>query len=167
VHYFRLYAMGAIPVGSYNASGLANIGLGHAAVDGGASYTYFDPVGGHEISATVGFTDNLMNHTTQYRNGTDFHLGWSASQFLSKQLMVGLTGYWYHQLTADSGPGAILGSFESSVGSVGPQIGYVFDVADRSIFANLRGYKEFAAEHRLEGFAIILTVSIPLSPTKR
>ena len=35
--------MGDIPVGNYNSSGLANLGIGHGAADGGAGYTYFAP----------------------------------------------------------------------------------------------------------------------------
>ncbi|MBR1159692.1 transporter [Bradyrhizobium elkanii] len=38
------------------------------------------------------------------------------------------TGYAYQQITADSGQLPILGSFESRVLGVGPQIGYLFPV---------------------------------------
>ena len=36
---------------SVNPNRLANIGIGHAAVDGGFGYTYLDPSKGHEFSA--------------------------------------------------------------------------------------------------------------------
>jgi hypothetical protein len=167
VHNFKVYAMGDIPVGSYNPDRLANLGLGHGAIDAGGAYTYFDAQNGHELSITAGLTTNFMNTSTSYKNGLDFHLDWGASQFLSKNIMVGLAGFWYHQLTADSGPGAVLGSFESTAVAVGPQIGYMFEANDRTIYANLRGYKEFATVHRLDGFSIILAVAIPLSPSKQ
>ena len=51
--------MGDIPVGNYNSSNLANLGIGHGAADGGAGYTYFDPQAGHEFSVVTGLTYNL------------------------------------------------------------------------------------------------------------
>jgi hypothetical protein len=38
-----VYAAGDIPVGAYDPTRLANIGIGHGAIDGGGSYTYLDP----------------------------------------------------------------------------------------------------------------------------
>jgi hypothetical protein len=67
-------------------SSLANLGIGHAAIDGGGGYTYFNPQTGHEFSAVAGFTYNFKNQDTQYQNGIDFHVDWGASQFLSKQV---------------------------------------------------------------------------------
>jgi hypothetical protein len=37
------------------------------------------------------------------RTGIDFHLDWGASQFLTKQVHVGLVGYVYRQLNPDIG----------------------------------------------------------------
>jgi hypothetical protein len=89
-------------------------------------YTYFDPQTGHEFSAVVGATYNLINPATQYKNGFDGHLDWGASQFLSASFQVGAVGYVYDQLTGDSGPGAKLGPFESRVIGIGPQVGNSF-----------------------------------------
>jgi hypothetical protein len=56
------YITGDIPVGKYSSTNLANIGLGHGALDGGVGYTYFDPQAGHEFSAVAGLTGNFRNH---------------------------------------------------------------------------------------------------------
>lgn len=69
-----VYGTGDIPVGAYSSTRLANLGIGHGAVDGGAGYTYFDPMTGHELSAVAGFTYNLINTSTNYQNGVNFHL---------------------------------------------------------------------------------------------
>jgi hypothetical protein len=98
VHNVMTYITGDIPVGAYEPQRLANLGIGHAAIDGGAGYTYFNPQTGHELSAVGGLTYNFKNPDTDYRNGVDFHLDMGASQFLSKQVMVGLVGYAYQQL---------------------------------------------------------------------
>jgi hypothetical protein len=108
---YMVYATGDIPVGDYNSTRLANIGIGHGAVDGGVGYTCFDPKLGHEFSFVTGVTYNLINPSTNYQNGIDWHLDWGASQFLSKQFFVGAVGYFYDELTPDRGSAPIsLGS---------------------------------------------------------
>jgi len=160
VHNVMTYVTGDIPVGAYDPSRLSNIGIGHGAIDGGAGYTYFDPTKGHEFSATAGFTYNFKNPDTQYRNGIDFHLDWGVSQFLSKQVFVGAVGYFYHQLTADDGAPAILGDFKSRVTGIGPQIGFLFPVGDYQGYLNFKGYKEFDAAARPEGWNAWVTFAI-------
>ncbi len=160
------YLTGDIPVGLYNAQNLANLGIGHGAIDAGGGYTYFDTQTGHEFSAVIGATYNLINPSTQYKNGIDGHLDWGASQFLSASLQVGAVGYVYDQLTGDSGSGAKLGPFESRVVGIGPQIGYLFPVAGMQGYANLKGYGEFDARNRPSGWNAWLTLSIsPAAPT--
>jgi hypothetical protein len=78
-------------------------------VDSGFGYTYLNPQTGHELSAVAGFSYSGMNDALQYHNGIDFHLDWAISQFVSKSVHVGLTGYVYQQVTGDSGAGAKLG----------------------------------------------------------
>ena len=103
VHNWMTYITGDIPVGSYDSNRLANIGIGHGAIDWGGGYTYFNPATGHEFSAVGGFTYNFENPDTNYKNGVDFHLDMAASQFLSKQFAIGVVGYAYQQVTGDSG----------------------------------------------------------------
>jgi hypothetical protein len=43
VHNFMTYITGDIPVGAYDSRRLANIGIGHGAIDAGGGYTYFNP----------------------------------------------------------------------------------------------------------------------------
>lgn len=152
VHNFSIYGTGDIPVGTYDPSNLANLGIGHGAADAGFSYTYFNPGTGHEFSATTGVTYNFKNTQTNYQNGIDWHLDWGASQFLSKQMFVGLAGYFYQQLTPDTGQLAILGDFKSRVIGVGPQVGWIFPVNDMQGVLSLKTYFEFAAENRPSGF---------------
>ena len=102
------YAAGNIPVGAYDPSRLATTGLGYWAVDGGAGYTYYDEAKGHEFSAVLGFTYSFMNQNTAYQTGIDMHLDLSASQYLNDNFYAGVAGYFYNQITGDSGPGAVL-----------------------------------------------------------
>jgi hypothetical protein len=164
VNNFMTYVTGDIPVGNYSSTSLANLGLGHGAIDGGGGYTYFNPATGHEFSAVAGFTYNFKNPTTQYQSGVDFHLDWGASQFLSKQFFIGLVGYAYDQVSADSGSGDRVGAFESRVFSVGPQLGYIFPIAGKQGFLGAKSYFEFGAKNRPEGWNTWLTFAISDAP---
>jgi hypothetical protein len=164
VNNFMTYITGDIPVGNYSSTSLANLGLGHGAIDAGGGYTYFNPATGHEFSAVAGFTYNFQNTITQYQSGTDFHLDWGASQFLSKQFFVGLVGYAYDQVSGDSGSGNRVGAFESRVFSVGPQLGYIFPIAGKQGFLGLKSYFEFEARNRPEGWNTWLTFAISEAP---
>jgi hypothetical protein len=161
VHNWMTYVTGDVPVGAYDSSRIANLGIGHGAVDAGGGYTYFNPQTGHELSAVLGFTYNLKNTDTQYQSGVDMHLDWGASQFLTKQWQVGAVGYFYNQLSCDTGTGDRIGCFESRVIGIGPQIGYVFPIGtEHQGYLNLKGYKEFDASHRPEGWNLWLTFAI-------
>jgi len=164
VNNFMTYITGDIPVGNYSSMSLSNLGLGHGAIDAGGGYTYFNPATGHEFSAVAGFTYNFLNPTTQYQSGVDFHLDWGASQFLSKQFFIGLVGYAYDQVSADSGSGDKVGAFESRVFSLGPQLGYIFPIAGKQGFLGLKSYFEFGAKDRPEGWNTWLTFAISDAP---
>jgi hypothetical protein len=164
VHNIMVYTMWDLPAGAYDSSRIANTGIGHWAGDAGIGYTYFNPATGYEFSAVTGLTYNFKNPSTDYQNGIDWHLDWGASKFITKQWQIGLVGYFYSQLTGDSGSGARLGDFKSQVIGIGPQIGYMFPVGDMQGYVNLKGYKEFAAENRPDGWNVWLTIAVSPAP---
>ncbi len=155
------YLNAGIPVGAYQVGRLANIGINHWSVDGGGGYTYLNADKGREFSVVGGLTYNFENDDTHYQNGIDGHIDLAASQFLSEQVHVGLVGYIYYQLTGDSGSGAMLGDFKGRVYGLGPQAGYFFPFGSSKGYVNLRGYFEFDASHRIEGWNTSLTLSLP------
>jgi hypothetical protein len=160
VNNYMVYLKGDIPVGAYDRTRLANVGIGHGAVDGGLGYTYFDPAKGYELSAVAGLTGNFENPDTDYTNGVNVHLDWGASKFLTPTLHAGLVGYYYDQLSGDSGGAPILGDFKSQVAAIGPQAGFMFTIGGLQCYANLKGYLEFEAENRPEGWNLWLTFAI-------
>jgi hypothetical protein len=161
VNNYMTYITGDIPVGSYSFSNLANIGIGHGAIDAGGGYTYFDPKTGREFTGVLGFTYNMLNPSTQYQNGVDMHFDWGASQFLTKQLQVGLVGYAYKQISCDSGSGDRVGCFESQVLGIGPQVGFIFPLGDKMQgYLNFKGYREFDAVDRASGWNTWVTFVI-------
>jgi hypothetical protein len=161
VHNYMTYITGDIPVGAYDSNRLSNVGIGHGAIDAGGGYTYFDPTTGHEFSGVLGFTYNFKNTATQYQNGVDLHFDWGASQFLTKQIQVGLVGYAYKDIGCDSGSGDRVGCFQSQVFGIGPQFGYVFPLSETlQGYINLKGYAEFGASDRPSGWNTWLTFVI-------
>jgi hypothetical protein len=166
VNNYMTYLTGDIPVGDYSSQNLANIGIGHGAIDGGGGYTYFNPQTGNELSAVIGATYNFINPSTNVQSGIDGHLDWGASHFLTQNVSFGAVGYVYQQITGDSGSGNKLGPFMSRVIGVGPQVTFLFPVAGMQGAVTAKGYKEFDAENRPSGYNLWLTFSIsPEAPT--
>ena len=63
-HNIMTYATAVVPVGAYDATRLAGIGIGHWAIDGGLGYTFANDAG-LEFSVTAGVTYNFMNPHTR------------------------------------------------------------------------------------------------------
>jgi hypothetical protein len=166
VHNVMTYITGNITVGRYDPTRLVNLGLGHNSLDAGAAYTYLNPQTGIELSGVLGFTYNFENEHTHYQNGIDMHFDWSASRFVTKELQLGLIGYAYKQISCDSGSGNRVGCFEAQVLGVGPQLGVIVPLGDQQGYLNLKGYKEFEAEHRASGWNAWLTFVISPAPPK-
>lgn len=163
VNNYIAYTMFGAPTGAYQLGRLANVSTNHWSIDAGGGYTYFNPKKGHEFSIVGGFTYNGENNDTDYQNGVDSHIDWAASQFLNEQVHVGVVGYFYYQLTGDHGSGATLGDFKSRVNGIGPQIGYFFPVGKEKGYVNLKGYWEFDARNRPDGWNLWLSLALPLS----
>ena len=87
------------------------------------------------------------------------HLDWAASQFLTKQIMIGLVGYVYDELSCDSGSGDRVGCFVRVLG-VGPQIGFLFPLGSMQGYLNLKAYGEFDAANRPFGWDAWVTLVI-------
>jgi hypothetical protein len=161
---WMVYGTGDIPVGTYDSSRLANLGIGHGAMDGGVGYTYFDQKTGHEFSVVTGLTYNLINPSTGYQNGIDWHLDWGASQFRTKTLQVGAVGYFYDQLTPDSGCLPSLCPFESRTLGVGPQLGIIIPGSTTNTYLNLKAYWDVDTQDRASGWSAWLTLAFSPSP---
>lgn len=99
--------------------------------------------------------------------GWSLPISWAASHFFTKQTHAGLVGYFYHQLTGDSGDGAKLGDYKSSVNAVGLQVGHFFPVSGVPWYVNLKAYKEFEAKNRPEGWNMWVSLLIPLGSEKK
>ena len=118
--HFRIAEVIVAPTGDYDVSKVVNIGRNYWAFDTVGAVTYFDPRSGTEFSVAPGLMINTRNNATDYRTGTEFHLDFTANQFVSSSFAIGVRGYYYRQLTGDDGSGARLGDFKSESFGIGP-----------------------------------------------
>jgi hypothetical protein len=151
-----------VPVGDYHPGEIANIAFNRWAVDPFATFTWLDPAIGIDVSGAVGVTFNSENPATDYKTGNEFHLEGAISKIFSQQFSAGIVGYYYNQLTGDSGSGAVLGPFEGEVAAIGATAGFNFQLGQLPVSTRLKYYHEFDATNRLQGDAGFLTVSMPL-----
>ncbi|HRD29581.1 MAG TPA: transporter [Caulobacter sp.] len=163
VHNWNLSGALVLPTGEYDSARLANVGLNRTAFDAKGAYTYMNPGTGREFSAGAGFTFNGENKDTDYQSGTDFHLEGSFTQHLPSGWALGVGGYFYQQITGDSGSGARLGDFKGRVGALGPMVSYTFMIGPAPVQLSGRWYREFGAENRAEGDTVMFGVSMPIA----
>ncbi len=161
-HQYLLAASVNVPVGSYDAGRLSNVALNRWAGDITAAGTWMFPEKSIELSGAAGITFNGENDDTNYETGTEFHLEASAFYQFTPKFSAGLNGYYYNQLSGDSGSGATLGDFKGRVAAIGPGMSGSFEIGPVPVSVSLRYFHEFNAKNRLEGDAGWLTVSIPL-----
>jgi hypothetical protein len=90
------------------------------------------------------------------------HLDWGASQFLTKQVQIGLVGHLYDEVSCDSGSGDHVGCFESLVAGIDPQIGYLFPDrwdAGLSPFQGVSGLRRGRSAFTLECAGYVLDLA--------
>jgi hypothetical protein len=73
------YVTGNVTVGRYDPTRLANLGLGHNAIDVGGGYTYFNPQTGNEFSAVLGLSPRPLAGSVSGSNRST----WSRPRLLS------------------------------------------------------------------------------------
>jgi hypothetical protein len=151
-----------VPIGDYQQGEIANVAFNRWGADFSAAATWLNPATGLDISGGIGVTFNGENPATDYRTGTEFHAEWAISQNFNEAFSAGVVGYYYHQLTGDSGAGAMLGDFKGQVAALGLTAGYNFKVAETPVSFRAKIYREFSARNRLEGTSGFLTISMPI-----
>lgn len=142
------------PTGTYEVGRLANTGKNFWTVEPTAAIIYLGQKNGIEGSLFFGLDFNTENKDTSYKSGIQVHLDGTLAQhfpLLSGLAGAGVTGFWYQQISDDSGDGASLGAFRARAHGIGPVLSYGHAVAGKTITAELKWLHEFDNQNRLEG----------------
>lgn len=147
------------PTGSYEVGQLANTGKNYWTAEPTVGFMYFGQKNGREASVFLGADFNQENSDTHYKTGTQVHIDSTFAQHfpMGKGLAgIGLTAYWYQQVTGDSGSGATFGDFEGKTNGVGPVLSYVGQLGGHKVLGEFRWTHEYNVEKRLSGDILFL-----------
>ncbi len=148
-----------VPVGAYDVDEVVNLGLNHWGFDTVVAATYFNQSTGTEFSVAPGILINTENNATDYRTGNEFHVDFTLNQFLSQTFGIGVRGYYYKQVTADSGSGAALGAFKGESFGAGPGFVWFPEFAAGKMVVLGKWIHDFDATNRFESDYGTLTVA--------
>lgn len=142
------------PTGSYETGRLANTGKNFWTIEPTASVIYVGKENGIEASLFAGVDFNTENSDTNYKSGTQAHIDGTLAQHFPLHGGVasgGITGFWYQQISGDSGSGASFGDFKAKAHGIGPVISYAEKVNGNDVIAELKWVHEFDNKNRLQG----------------
>ncbi|WP_375507363.1 transporter [uncultured Caballeronia sp.] len=147
-----------LPVGGYDMARGLNIGGNYYSVRPIVAFTYL-PANGIEVSAKITYTFNVRNADTDYRSGQIFHFDYSVSHAVTKDLRLGVNGYYVNQTTDDYQHGRPVDGdgYRGQVAAIGPAAHYQFS----KVGVDLKVLKEFAARNRTEGTSIWAKLVVP------
>jgi hypothetical protein len=161
---FGIYA----PSGSFNKGDLANIGRNYWTFEPSAAVSYLSTRFGLEVTAFAGFDFNTENDTTDYQTGDQFHLDGTIAEHLplfGGFIGGGVNGYFYQQITGDSGSGARLGGFEAMTTGIGPAFSYAYKVGDFDIAGEAKWLPELGVDNRLNGNTVWFKLGVSWGTT--
>ncbi len=139
------------PTGSYEYGRFINTGKNFWTIEPTVGIVYFGQENGREASLYFGADFNEENSATHYKSGTQLHLDGTLAQhfpWLGGISGVGVSGYWYKQVSDDSGEGATLGAFRAEAVGVGPVVSWI-DKKGKYIF-EMKYIKDIKNEKRLD-----------------
>jgi hypothetical protein len=139
------------PTGQFQTGALAYTGLGYWTFGPNAGLTYLNTKNGHELSLFGGVDFNTNHAETDYKSGDVFHLDFLAAKHLSNGLVLGVEGYYYDQLTNDSGSGARLGGFQGQSAALGPAVQCIKKIHCREVSFDFKYLREFDVRNTFQG----------------
>ena len=152
----------AVPVGDYDEDDAANTGLNYWTFETDFAATYLNQETGQDYSVVVGYGYNTENDDTDYQSGDEFHIDYVFNQFLSESLAIGVHGFYFKQLSGDSGDGALLGDFKAEASGIGPAVMWIPPKYKGKVAFVAKWLSEYDVENRLEGDHVFLSFMMML-----
>ena len=88
---------------------------------------------------------NTENHETDYQSGTQFHLDVTIAEhlpLLGGLFGIGANGFYYQQISGDSGSGATLGDFKGRMVGIGPVLSSVTKIWGKDLAAERSSFRK-------------------------
>lgn len=142
------------PTGSYELGRLGNTGLNYWTFNPIVGFAYANAKTGLNAAMHAGLAFNTANDATDYRSGNLLNVEASIQQVFPAASgfgNVGLEGWWFDQVTCDSGAGATLGCFKGRTAGIGPVLGYVQPIGRDALIFELKWLPELETRNRLKG----------------
>jgi hypothetical protein len=156
---FKLAQAIIAPTGGYDVNEVVSLGRNYWSFDTVGAVTWLSSKTGTEISIAPGIMLNTRNQDTDYKTGAEFHLDFTINQFLSETFAIGLRGYYYRQVTGDSGSGALLGDFKGESVGIGPGLFWSPKAAGGRLVFLGEWMHDLLAENRFDSDYITLAVA--------
>jgi hypothetical protein len=156
--YFNLYGLIVAPTGEYDVNDNVNIGRNYWSFDTVFAMTNLNMKTGRDFSLVAGYMINTKNDDTDYKTGNELHVDAMFNQFLSETFALGLHGYYYQQVTGDSGSGAVLGDFEGESYGIGPSFLWTPKSDGGKFSITGTWLHDLHATNRLEGDYAVVTL---------
>jgi hypothetical protein len=156
---FKLAQSIFAPTGGYDVDEVVNLGRNYWSFDTVGAATWLSSKTGTEISIVPGIMFNTRNEDTDYKTGTEFHVDFTFNQLLGETFAVGLRGYYYRQVTGDSGSGARLGDFKSESLGIGPGLFWSPKELGGRLVVVAKWMHDLLAENRFDSDYITLGVA--------
>jgi hypothetical protein len=144
-----------VPVGEYDEKNIANIGRNYWTIEPVFAVSYLDH--SCELSAKFMYDINDENDDNDYVTGDEFHFDYVAA-VRWENAAIGLGGFYYEQITDDSGVGAPEDGNRGKQFAWGPQVAYQYGKASLI----LKYQQEAGTENRPEGDRFWLKIVCPL-----
>ena len=142
------------PTGSYEVGRLGNPGLNYWTFDPVFGVVYSNPKSGFNALLNTGYAMNTENNDTSYKSGDLLHFDGAIQQILPAGpgfMTLGAEGFYFQQMTCDSGSGAVLGCFKGRTAGLGPVLGYILPMGKQALSLELKWLPELDTKNRLDG----------------
>ncbi len=151
------------PSGEYNKGDLANVGLGYWTFEPEVTFSWLSSKIGTEVSVFAGMDFNTENTDANYQSGDIFHADATVAQhfpLFGGFGGVGANAFYYKQVTADSGSGARLGSFEAMSEGIGPVASYAHDFGKKQLVVEAKWLPQTQVDNTVKGSFIWVKVAL-------
>lgn len=153
-----------VPSGKHAPDDLLNLSRNYWSFVPQLSYTYLNPATGLDLSGTFGLLINGRNPDTDYTTGTEAFVDFNLAQHFSETFALAVTGYWYQQISDDTGnvPAVLPQGFRGSGFGLGPAAMKTVKFGSTDVTFIAKWIHDIDTSNRLGGDLVMLSFATKL-----